>query len=112
ACLFSVILLTDTSPTMTYTLSLHDALPISFVDRLALDRKRIESMAAGCEVVRALPDPVGAVMEAWTRPNGMTIERVRVPLGVVRSEEHTSELQSRGHLVCRLLLEKKNKLNI
>jgi glutamate-5-semialdehyde dehydrogenase len=34
-------------------------------------------------VVRALPDPIGAVMEAWTRPNGMTIERVRVPLGVV-----------------------------
>jgi glutamate-5-semialdehyde dehydrogenase len=55
----------------------------AFVDRLALDRKRIESMAAGCDVVRALPDPVGTVMEAWTRPNGMTIERVRVPLGVV-----------------------------
>src|ERR1700738_462729 len=55
----------------------------AFVDRLALDRKRIESMAAGCDVVRALPDPVGAGTEAWTRPNGMTIERVRVPLGVV-----------------------------
>ena len=55
----------------------------AFVDRLALGRKRIEAMAAGCEVVRALPDPVGAVMDSWTRPNGMTIERVRVPLGVV-----------------------------
>jgi glutamate-5-semialdehyde dehydrogenase len=55
----------------------------AFIDRLALDRKRIESMAAGCEVVRALPDPVGSVMESWTRPNGMTIERVRVPLGVI-----------------------------
>src|SRR5215471_1474817 len=55
----------------------------AFVDRLALDRKRIEAMAAGCEVVRALPDPVGTVTESWTRPNGMTIERVRVPLGVV-----------------------------
>ena len=55
----------------------------AFVDRLALDHKRIDSMAAGCEVVRALADPVGAVMESWTRPNGMTIERVRVPLGVV-----------------------------
>jgi glutamate-5-semialdehyde dehydrogenase len=55
----------------------------AFIDRLALDGKRVESMAAGCEVVRALPDPVGAVMESWTRPNGMTIERVRVPLGVV-----------------------------
>jgi glutamate-5-semialdehyde dehydrogenase len=55
----------------------------AFVDRLALDRKRIEAMGAGCDVVRALPDPVGTVTESWTRPNGMTIERVRVPLGVV-----------------------------
>jgi glutamate-5-semialdehyde dehydrogenase len=55
----------------------------AFIDRLALDRDRIEAMAAGCEVVRALPDPVGTVMESWTRPNGMTIERVRVPLGVI-----------------------------
>src|SRR5499425_938914 len=55
----------------------------AFIDRLALDRKRIEAMAQGCEVVRALPDPIGTVTESWTRPNGMTIERVRVPLGVV-----------------------------
>jgi glutamate-5-semialdehyde dehydrogenase len=55
----------------------------AFVDRLALDTKRVEAMAAGVEVVRRLPDPVGAVTEAWTRPNGMRIERVRVPLGVV-----------------------------
>ena len=40
-------------------------------------------MAAGIEAVRALKDPVGAVTESWTRPNGMTIERVRVPLGVI-----------------------------
>src|SRR5262250_2764422 len=55
----------------------------AFIDRLALDRNRIEAMAVGCDVVRALADPVGTVTEAWTRPNGMTIERVRVPLGVV-----------------------------
>ena len=55
----------------------------AFLDRLALDPKRVAAMAAGVEVVRALKDPVGAVMESWTRPNGMTIERVRVPLGVV-----------------------------
>jgi glutamate-5-semialdehyde dehydrogenase len=55
----------------------------AFIDRLALDHKRVASMADGCEVVRALPDPVGAVMDSWTRPNGMIIERVRVPLGVV-----------------------------
>src|SRR5436189_1338780 len=55
----------------------------AFLDRLALDAKRVETMAAGVEVVRQLPDPVGTVMDAWTRPNGMRIERVRVPLGVV-----------------------------
>ena len=40
-------------------------------------------MADGLDVVRALADPVGTVTESWTRPNGMTIERVRVPLGVI-----------------------------
>ncbi len=55
----------------------------AFLDRLALDDKRVAGMAAGLDVVRALPDPVGVVTESWTRPNGMTIERVRVPLGVV-----------------------------
>jgi glutamate-5-semialdehyde dehydrogenase len=55
----------------------------AFIDRLALDPKRIEAMAGGIDTVRALPDPVGTVMESWTRPNGMMIERVRVPLGVV-----------------------------
>jgi glutamate-5-semialdehyde dehydrogenase len=55
----------------------------AFVDRLALDDKRVAAMATGLDVVRGLADPVGAVTERWTRPNGMTIERVRVPLGVV-----------------------------
>ena len=54
----------------------------SFIDRLALTPARIEAMAAGLDVVRGLEDPVGKVTERWTRPNGMTIERVRVPLGV------------------------------
>ena len=55
----------------------------AFVDRLALNEARINAMAAGIEVVRDIADPVGKVMESWTRPNGMTIERVRVPLGVI-----------------------------
>jgi glutamate-5-semialdehyde dehydrogenase len=55
----------------------------AFLDRLTLDPSRIEAIAAGIEVVRGLADPVGKVTESWTRPNGMTIERVRVPLGVV-----------------------------
>ncbi|MGH6767471.1 MAG: glutamate-5-semialdehyde dehydrogenase [Xanthobacteraceae bacterium] len=55
----------------------------AFIDRLALDDKRIAAMADGVDVVRGLADPVGKVTEHWARPNGMTIERVRVPLGVV-----------------------------
>src|SRR5216684_3347989 len=55
----------------------------AFLDRLALDGKRVAAMADGLDVVRSLADPVGTVTERWTRPNGMTIERVRVPLGVV-----------------------------
>ena len=55
----------------------------AFLDRLALNDARVEAMAAGIEAVRALQDPVGRITETWTRPNGMTIERVRVPLGVI-----------------------------
>ena len=55
----------------------------AFVDRLTLRPASIEAMAAGLEVIRKLKDPVGAVMASWRRPNGMRIERVRVPLGVV-----------------------------
>jgi glutamate-5-semialdehyde dehydrogenase len=52
-------------------------------DRLRLDHKRVGAMADGIETIAALNDPVGAVMAAWERPNGMRIERVRVPLGVI-----------------------------
>ena len=55
----------------------------AFLDRLTLNPERIEAMAAGIEAVAALADPVGTVTESWKRPNGMTIERVRVPLGVI-----------------------------
>jgi glutamate-5-semialdehyde dehydrogenase len=48
-----------------------------------LDPKRVEAMAKGLEEIAALPDPVGAVIAEWTRPNGLRIERVRVPLGVI-----------------------------
>jgi glutamate-5-semialdehyde dehydrogenase len=53
------------------------------VDRLRLTPGRIEGMADGLTQVAVLPDPVGEVTEGWTRPNGLTIEKVRVPLGVV-----------------------------
>jgi glutamate-5-semialdehyde dehydrogenase len=55
----------------------------AFVDRLTLTQGRIEAMADGVATVRAIDDPIGVVTERWQRPNGMTIERVRVPLGVV-----------------------------
>ena len=55
----------------------------AFVDRLTLTPARIEAMADGVATVRAIHDPVGSVTESWQRPNGMTIERVRVPLGVI-----------------------------
>jgi glutamate-5-semialdehyde dehydrogenase len=55
----------------------------AFIDRLTLTQARIDAMADGVATVREIKDPVGVVTERWQRPNGMTIERVRVPLGVV-----------------------------
>jgi glutamate-5-semialdehyde dehydrogenase len=55
----------------------------ALLDRLALDAKRVEAMAQGIDAIVALPDPIGTVSAEWTRPNGMRIQRVRVPLGVV-----------------------------
>ncbi len=55
----------------------------AFLDRLSLDATRVEAMAKGLDVIRKLKDPVGTVMASWRRPNGMRIERVREPLGVV-----------------------------
>jgi glutamate-5-semialdehyde dehydrogenase len=55
----------------------------AFVDRLTLDARRVEAMAEGLETVSALPDPVGRVLDRWTRPNGLAIARVATPLGVV-----------------------------
>jgi glutamate-5-semialdehyde dehydrogenase len=52
-------------------------------DRLLLNSKRIAEMASAVRDVAALPDPVGEVLEEWTRPNGLLIRKVRVPLGVI-----------------------------
>src|SRR3712207_7288927 len=79
----------DTATTEIYTLSLHDALPISSSER------RWCVVVAGC-VTRLLASP--RLLEIETTSS--------------RSEEHTSELQSRQYLVCRLLLEKKKKLRL
>lgn len=55
----------------------------SFIDRLTLTQSRIADMAEGLRAIAALPDPVGDVIAAWERPNGLKIERVRTPLGVI-----------------------------
>jgi len=53
------------------------------IDRLTLDKKRVAGIAAGVEAVADLPDPVGEVLEETTRPNGLVVRKIRVPLGVV-----------------------------
>lgn len=58
-------------------------LSAALLDRLLLNEKRVEAMARGIEDIVALADPIGTVIAEWTRPNGLKIQRVRVPLGVI-----------------------------
>jgi glutamate-5-semialdehyde dehydrogenase len=58
-------------------------LATAMIDRLALDEERVEAMAHGVEEIARLADPVGTVLAEWERPNGLQIQRVRVPLGVI-----------------------------
>src|SRR2546422_2630067 len=86
----------DTATTEIYTLSLHDALPICL-------------MPSGVEALGAMS--LGAALDALPQTRIETLDIFRGARRVLRrSEEHTSELQSRLHLVCRLLLEKKKKI--
>ena len=55
----------------------------AMLDRLMLNNERVEAMAAGIEVIIGLHDPIGRVLEEWERPNGLHIQRVSVPLGVI-----------------------------
>jgi glutamate-5-semialdehyde dehydrogenase len=55
----------------------------AFLDRLRLNSQRIEAMAKGLEVIASIPDPVGKVLAQWQRPNGLEIQRLSVPLGVI-----------------------------
>jgi glutamate-5-semialdehyde dehydrogenase len=59
------------------------ALPAARLDRLRLDGARVEAIAASIEAVLALPDPIGSVAAEWQRPNGLRIQRMVVPLGVI-----------------------------
>lgn len=67
----------------------------AFLDRLLLTPDRVEHMACGIEQVAALPDPVGECIREWTRPNGLRIRQVRVPLGVIGFI-----YESRGTVTC------------
>ena len=60
-----------------------DGLSDAMIDRLSLNPKRVQAMADGVRQVALLPDPVGEIIRAWTRPNGLRISKVRVPIGVV-----------------------------
>ncbi len=55
----------------------------ALLDRLKLDATRIEAMARGLEEITQLADPIGTILAQWTRPNGLVIQRIRVPLGVI-----------------------------
>src|SRR3712207_8443341 len=91
-----VLFFNDTPTSEIYTLSLHDALPISGLAGAAIGQDRL--------ALRPLVERIGREAVA-PRPAGQRVLRA------VRSEEHTSELQSRQYLVCRLLLEKKKYTN-
>jgi len=58
-------------------------LKAALLDRLALDQKKVQTMAKELREVSALPDPIGTILSSWTRPNGLIISQIRVPLGVV-----------------------------
>lgn len=61
----------------------HKGLSVAMLDRLALSEGRIEAMACGLEKIAELPDPVGTIIAEWERPNGLHIQRVRTPIGVI-----------------------------
>ncbi len=67
----------------TWTRQFRPDAPASFIDRLTLNQKRVDAIAQGLLDIAALPDPVGTVLADWTRPNGLRIQRVRVPIGVI-----------------------------
>src|SRR2546425_5935555 len=101
APLLSFFFFNDTATTEIYTLSLHDALPISSARQSRADRDRDHGRAVRD---RALPRDLPGVPD-----EGAVLRALRMCL---RSEEHTSELQSLAYLVCRLLLEKKKNTEI
>src|SRR2546422_7657515 len=106
--MFSFFFFNDTATTEIYTLSLHDALPISLFRGHFADG--IIAFPVAQVGVRLLKVKGDRIMECGRDP--LAPELLLKPGPLLRSEEHTSELQSRLHLVCRLLLEKKKTQTI
>src|SRR3712207_7005130 len=100
--MYDVCFFNDTATTEIYTLSLHDALPIS-----KTTSEPTTSRTRGRRLT-CTPMPLAARTSSSMSSDGRTCGSMRTRSARVRSEEHTSELQSRQYLVCRLLLEKKN----
>src|SRR5699024_12103641 len=98
-----------TSPTHLYTLSLHDALPIS--TNPGEKGRKFHFVFAACNTSSVSISSFSKISES-SFINAILISRCVFSIIFARSEEHTSELQSRFDLVCRLLLEKKNKIYI
>src|SRR5439155_23812259 len=93
--LFFFFFFTDPPPTKIYTLSLHDALPIYHYNAAIIPFVMLSAIHGTRRLI--------LIWQSW---------RQEYPTHLHRSEEHTSELQSRGHLVCRLLLEKKKNTKL
>src|SRR2546422_1569626 len=104
--LFVFFFFNDTATTEIYTLSLHDALPIS---RPGKTSSRWRENSVSMDITSSKRPCLGHCFTIMTLPSFSTIVALISPTFSLRSEEHTSELQSRLHLVCRLLLEKKKK---
>ena len=60
-----------------------ELMPASLIERLKLDEKVVDEMAAGLRDVIQLPDPVGEIVKTWTRPSGLLVGRMRIPVGVI-----------------------------
>ncbi len=72
----------------------------AILDRLSLDENRVEAMAKGLETIAELPDPLGKVLAEWQRPNGLFIQRVSVPLGVIGISTRVGPMLRRTRQAC------------
>lgn len=84
------------------------SMPEGLLDRLSLTQKRISDMAEGLRQVAALPDPVGEILDTFTRPNGLVISKRRVPLGVIGIIYESRPNVTAERLVCALKPESRN----